>query len=239
MNQLYVVARFKIHPGRQSDFKNAAAESLAAVRSGDTGTLAYEWFINEEQTDAIVLEAYESSQAVLVHMKSAGRHMPKLLKFGDPSADGLGTPSPELRNLLKDRITFLPRFQGLNAPTLADAGAGTDIRTIARFRIHPGKLDDFKSVAAAGLKIVAEQDQGTFAYEWYLDEAGAHCTVVEMYRDAAALLAHSKNVGHLVRTLLQASDLSVELCARGPAAALAPLAKLPMKRFGYFQGIRF
>jgi quinol monooxygenase YgiN len=238
MNQLYVVARFKIQPGRQSEFKNAAAEGLAAVRSGDTGTLAYEWFINEEQTEVIVLEAYESSQAVLVHMKSAGRHMPKLVQFADSSVEGLGTPSTELGGLLRDRVTFLPRFQGLKAPTLADSGAGTDIRTIARFRIHPGKLDDFKSAASAGLKIVAEQDPATLAYEWYLDEAGAHCTVVEMYRDAAALLAHSKNVGHLMRTLLQASDLSVELCARGPASALAPLAKLPMKRFGYFQGLR-
>ncbi len=237
MNQIHFVARFQIHPDRADEFKSAAAACLAATRSNEPGTLACEWFINEEQTNVIVLEAYESSEAVLAHIENSSPHVPKLLQFADHAVEGLGTPSAVLRDRLKGRITFVPRFQGLSAPRLGDSGSGTDIRTIAHFRIQPGKLEEFKSGASAGLKIVAEKDPGTTAYEWYLDESGGHCTVVEMYRDAEALLAHSKNVGHLVRGLLQASELAAELCTRGPASSLAALAKLPMKRFGYLQGL--
>jgi quinol monooxygenase YgiN len=238
MNQIHFVARFKIHPDRGDEFKSAAAACLAATRSSEPGTLAYEWFINEEQTDVIVLEAYENCEAVLAHIKNSGPRAPKLLQCADQAVEGLGTPSAELRDQLPGRISFVPRFQGLSAPRLDDSGGGTDIRSIAHFRIHPGKLEEFKSGASAGLKIVAEKDPGTTAYEWYLDESGGHCTVIEMYRDLEALLAHSKNVGHLVRGLLQVSDLAAELCTTAPASSLAALAKLPMKRFGYLQGLR-
>jgi quinol monooxygenase YgiN len=200
--------------------------------------LAHEWFINEEQTNVIVLEAYESSEAVLAHIKNSGPRVPKLLQFADQTVEGLGTPSAELRDRLLGRISFVPRFQGLSAPRLDDSGGGTDIRSVTHFRIQPGKVEEFKSGASAGLKIVAEKDPGTTAYEWYLDESGGHCTVVEMYRDPEALLAHSKNVGHLVRGLLHVSDLAVDLCMRGPSSSLAALAKLPMQRFGYLQGLR-
>jgi quinol monooxygenase YgiN len=238
MNQIYVVARFKIHPNRTAEFKSAAAECLAATRSGESGTLAYEWFIDEGETDAMVIEAYESSEAVLAHMKNSGGGVTKLFQFAEHSAEGLGSPTAELSDRLKGRISFVPRFQGLSAPRLSDSGSGTDLRTVARFRIRPGKLEEFKASAAAGLGVVAEKDPGTTAYEWYLDDSGGHCTVVEMYRDIDALMAHSKNVGHLVRGLLQVSELSAELCARGPVASLAALAKLPMKRFGFWQGLR-
>jgi len=239
MNQIYFVARFKIHPDREDEFKSAAAACLATTRAGEPGTLAYEWFINEEQTDVIVLEAYENCEAVLAHIKNSGPRVPKLLQCADQAVEGLGTPSAELRDRLPGRISFVPRFQGLSAPRLDDSGGGTDIRSIAHFRIHPGKLEEFKNGASAGLKIVAEKDPGTTAYEWYLDEPGGHCTVIEMYRDLEALLAHSKNVGHLVRGLLQVSDLAAELCTTAaPASSLAALAKLPMRRFGYLQGLR-
>jgi quinol monooxygenase YgiN len=238
MNQIYFVARFKIHPNRATEFKSAAAECLAASRSGESGTLAYEWFINQDETEAMAIEAYESSEAVLAHMKNSGGRVPKLMQSAESAVEGLGSPSAELRDRLQGRISFVPRFQGLDAPQLGDSGGGTDLRTVAHFRIRPGKLEEFKAGAAAGLGIVAEKDPGTSAYEWYLDESGGHCTVVEMYRDTDALLAHSKNVGHLVRGLLQVSELSAELCARAPAASLAALAKLPMKRFGFLQGLR-
>jgi quinol monooxygenase YgiN len=238
MDQIYVVARFKIHPNRANEFKSAAAACLAATRSGEPGTLAYEWFMNEDESAAMVLEAYESSEAVFAHMKNSGPLIPKLMQWADPTSEGLGTPNAELRDRLEGRVRFVARFQGLDAPQLGDSGSGTDIRTVAHFRIHPGKLVEFKSAAAAGLRAVVDKDPGTSAYEWYLDESAGQCTVIEKYRDPDAVLAHAKNVGHHLRGLLQISDLSAELCTTGSASSLAALAKLPMKRYGYFQGLR-
>jgi quinol monooxygenase YgiN len=238
MNQIYIVARFKIRPGMSLEFKAAAADCLAGSRSGESGTLAYEWFMSEEESEAIAIEAYAGSEALLAHMKNAGPRIPKLAQYADSALEGLGSPNPEIRERLKGRIEFVPRVQGLDAPSLADSGSGTDIRTVAQFRIQPARLSEFKTGMAAGLAVVAEKDPGTTAYEWFLDEARCQCTVVEMYKNVDALFAHSKNVGHLVRGLLQMSELSAELCTRGPASALAPLAKLPMKRYGFLQGLR-
>jgi quinol monooxygenase YgiN len=237
MDQIYVVARFKIHANRLDEFEAAAADCVAGARSAEPGTLAYDWFLSEDRSEALVLEAYRGSEGVFAHMKNSAARMPKLLECAQSSAEGLGAASDDLRGKLSGRIAFLPRFLGLDAPTLADSGSGADITTVARFRVHPGKMEEFKSGVAAGLDAVAEKDKGTTAYEWFLDEPAGQFTVIEKYRDMDALMVHSKNVGHLVRGLMQCADLSAEIGVKGPPSSLAALAKLPMKRYAFFQGL--
>jgi len=41
-----------------------------------------------------------------------------------------------------------------------------EIAVIARLKIRPGKLDEFKELAAEGLALVKEKDRGTLQYEW-------------------------------------------------------------------------
>jgi quinol monooxygenase YgiN len=237
MDQLYVVARFKIHPNRSAEFEAAVADCVAGARSAEPGTLAYDWFLSEDRSEALVLEAYRGSESVFEHMKNSGARIPKLLECAHSSAEGLGAPSAELRGRLGGRIGFVPRFLGLDAPTLGDSGSGADITTVARFRVHPGKMQEFKEGVAAGLEVVVDKDPGTTAYEWFLDEPAGQFTVIEKYRDMDSLMAHSKNVGHLVRGLMQCADLSAEIGVKGPASSLAALARLPMKRYAFFQGL--
>jgi hypothetical protein len=59
-----------------------------------------------------------------------------------------------------------------------------------------------------------------------------------MYDSTEALLAHAKNVCHLVGQLFQISDCSVELCADPAKAKLSALRKLPMKQFSRLQGLQ-
>ena len=41
---------------------------------------------------------------------------------------------------------------------------------IARLAIHAGKLDEFRRLAAARLKLVRERDKGTLQYDWFFND---------------------------------------------------------------------
>jgi quinol monooxygenase YgiN len=94
-------------------------------------------------------------------------------------------------------------------------------RAVAKFSIHEGKADEFRQVAAQCLEAVKLHDPGTSLYEWFINEAGTECIVLETYDDAEALLSHARNAGPLVVRLLQIADCKVDRrlrCARSEAA---------------------
>ena len=99
MKKISVIARFKIHPGKLDEFKEAAAECLALVKEKDPATLRYEWFLSGDQTEAIILEIYETSEAMLAHMNNVGEPLGRLMAMADMSAEVFGDPSPELRQM--------------------------------------------------------------------------------------------------------------------------------------------
>jgi quinol monooxygenase YgiN len=114
MGKYRAVARFRIHPGKSDDFRAVAAECLEAVRARDPGTSVYEWFINAAGTECVVLETYESAEALLAHARNAGPLVGKLLQFADCSVDLLADPTPEVRAALKRMpMTLYGRLQGL------------------------------------------------------------------------------------------------------------------------------
>jgi quinol monooxygenase YgiN len=45
----------------------------------------------------------------------------------------------------------------------------SELQTIARLKIHPGKLDEFKRVAAKCMELVRTKDTGTLQYEMYIN----------------------------------------------------------------------
>lgn len=64
------------------------------------------------------------------------------------------------------------------------------IQGIARQRIHPGKLEEFKRLAAECMRSAREKDTGTLPYDFYFNADETECIVYERYRDSAALLEH-------------------------------------------------
>jgi quinol monooxygenase YgiN len=52
------------------------------------------------------------------------------------------------------------------------------LRIIVRLKIHTGKLDAFKVLAAAILSVVQERCQGTLEYEWFLSSDQTECVVL-------------------------------------------------------------
>ena len=64
---LQVIARVKVRPGQLEGFTTQAAEILRLAREKDTHTLRYDWFINQDETECEVHEAYLSEEGLIEH----------------------------------------------------------------------------------------------------------------------------------------------------------------------------
>jgi quinol monooxygenase YgiN len=78
----------------------------------------------------------------------------------------------------------------------------SELQGIARFKIHAGKLDEFKRLSAQAREIVRTKDTGTVQYEIYFNDDQSECIVLERFRDSEALIEHTANLGDLVEAIL-------------------------------------
>jgi quinol monooxygenase YgiN len=96
MSELQVTARLRVHDGKLAEFKAAAEQCAASVREKDSGTLQYDWFFNEDETECVVRERYRDSDAILEHIGNLGDTLGALLGACDMSLELYGDPSPDL-----------------------------------------------------------------------------------------------------------------------------------------------
>lgn len=78
----------------------------------------------------------------------------------------------------------------------------TELLGIARFRIHEGKLDEFKRLSAQAMEIVRTKEPGTLQYDTYFNDTQSECVVIERYRDSEAALEHTANLADLSAAVL-------------------------------------
>ena len=83
----------------------------------------------------------------------------------------------------------------------------SEILGIARFRIHEGKLEQFKRLSAQAMEIVKARDPGTLGYDTYFNADESECVIVERYRDSDGLIAHAANVADLFEPILSIVDV--------------------------------
>lgn len=91
------------------------------------------------------------------------------------------------------------------------------------FKVHPGKLEDFKGGLAAFVEKTANEERNVF-YGFTVNGDEVFCR--EGYTDAEGLLAHLENIGALLAEALKIADLT-RLEVHGPATELEKL-KGPM-----------
>lgn len=96
MKEIQLTARASIHDGKLEEFKALAAQCVRTVREKDSGTLQYDWFFNQAQTECVVRETYRDSEAVLEHMANLGPTLEVIFKTGDWTFEVFGSPSPQL-----------------------------------------------------------------------------------------------------------------------------------------------
>jgi quinol monooxygenase YgiN len=97
VSELQGIARFKFHEGNLDEFKRLSAQCMEIVRTKDTGTLQYDVYFNDDQSECIVLERYRDSEALIEHAAHLGNLSEAILATGWVSGELLGEPSAELR----------------------------------------------------------------------------------------------------------------------------------------------
>ena len=100
MSELQGIARFKFHQGKLEEFKRLSAQCMEIVRAKDTGTLQYEIYLDDDQSEGIVLERYRDSEALIEHAAHLGDLSEAIVATGLVSGALLGEPSAELRAMM-------------------------------------------------------------------------------------------------------------------------------------------
>lgn len=112
------------------------------------------------------------------------------------------------------------------------------IRINAGFSIPEGKIDEFKQKAAELTGKVEANEPGALSYEWFLSDDKRACTLVEVYKDSGAVMAHLGNVGDLLGPLLEVAPLSGLFILGNPSdqvrQAFAPFGP---KIFAHWNGV--
>jgi quinol monooxygenase YgiN len=98
VTELQGIARFKFHEGKLEEFKRLSAQAMEIVRTKDTGTLQYDTYFNEDQSECVVLERFRDSEALIEHAANIGDLSEAILAIVTVvHGELLGDPSAELR----------------------------------------------------------------------------------------------------------------------------------------------
>lgn len=97
MEEIKGIARVKIHPGKLDEWKRLTQQAMEIVRTRDLGTLQYEVFFNEDESEAIVFERYRDADAALQHFANIAHLMEPLMATASVTGEILGTPNETMR----------------------------------------------------------------------------------------------------------------------------------------------
>lgn len=72
MGELLGIARFRFHEGKRDEYLRLAEQADALVAANEPGTLQYDLFINDDQTECMIVERYRDSEAAMEHAANVG-----------------------------------------------------------------------------------------------------------------------------------------------------------------------
>jgi quinol monooxygenase YgiN len=110
MGEILGIARFTFHEGGFEAFERLSAQAMDVVRAKDSGTLQYDVFANADRSEAIVIERYRDSDALIEHGGHMAEITAQVLKTGTVEGEVLGEPNAALAAALADSPvrTFRP-----------------------------------------------------------------------------------------------------------------------------------
>ena len=67
MSELLGIARFKFREGKREEYLRLSDQAREIVRTKDSGTLAYDLYLNGDQSECMFIERYRDSEAAMEH----------------------------------------------------------------------------------------------------------------------------------------------------------------------------
>lgn len=113
----------------------------------------------------------------------------------------------------------------------------SELQMTAHLRIHGGKLEGFKNVAAKCMDSTRKTDSGTLQYDWFFNSDQTECVVRETYRDSEAVLEHLANIGKTAESLLDVCDLTIEVFGSPTPELAKALGDLNPRVYSHYQSI--
>ncbi len=109
MSELLGIARFKFHEGKRDEYLRLSEQAMEVVRTKDSGTLAYDLYLNGNQSECMFIERYRDSEAAIEHAANLGHLFPAVLAtVSIVHGELLGEPSAELKaNLAGNDVPVL------------------------------------------------------------------------------------------------------------------------------------
>jgi quinol monooxygenase YgiN len=118
VSELWGIARFKFHEGKLEEFKRLSAQAKEIVRTKDTGTLQYDLYFNDDETECFVLERFRDSEALIEHAANLGDLSESILSIVTVvHGELLGEPNAEIKANLAGMdvpVLFTP-YQSLDS----------------------------------------------------------------------------------------------------------------------------
>lgn len=69
-------------------------------RTKDTGTLQYETFVNDDETEALVFERYRDADAAIEHFSNISHLIAPIMATASVTGEALGTPNAKMKEEL-------------------------------------------------------------------------------------------------------------------------------------------
>jgi quinol monooxygenase YgiN len=102
MSRLLGIARFRFHEGRVEEFKHLSRRCMEIVQESDTGTLRYDIFLNADESEALVIEEYVDTAALMEHLANIGEDLSAaILATASVHGELLGDLSAEFKEQLQ------------------------------------------------------------------------------------------------------------------------------------------
>jgi quinol monooxygenase YgiN len=100
MDEIKGIARVIFHPGKLEEWKRLTEQAMEIVRTRDSGTLQYEIFFNQDESEALVFERYRDADAAIEHFSNISHLMEPILATASVTGEVLGTPNAKMKELL-------------------------------------------------------------------------------------------------------------------------------------------
>ena len=98
MSELLGIARFRFLEGRREEYLRLSEQAMESVRAKEPGTLAYDLYLNADQSECMFIERYRDSEAAIEHAANLGDLFAAVLAtVSVVHGEVLGEPSAELR----------------------------------------------------------------------------------------------------------------------------------------------
>ena len=98
---LTVVIKSAIKLGKAAELKEILSEVIAHCKATEPGMLQYDWYINADESECLVIEQYASSDDLLFHFGNYADWRPKMDECREMrEVNLLGSLSEKLQELL-------------------------------------------------------------------------------------------------------------------------------------------